>query len=110
WQSYLRRPEWGGRPIRLLPPPSLINGTRAACPTSHMYCSHLVRVGVMGNVGRFVSPDAVHYPRGARVIIRTPRGLEIGEVLGDGADSSPDLADADGALLRAMTAQDELLE
>ena len=75
-----------------------------------MYGSHLVRVGVMGNVGRFVSPDAVHYPRGARVIIRTPRGLEIGEVLGRGTSSSPDLADADGALLRAMTIEDELLE
>src|SRR5438093_2908375 len=75
-----------------------------------MYGSHLVRVGVMGNVGRFVSPDAVHYPRGAKVITRTPRGLEIGEVLGRGVDASPDLADADGALLRAMTIEDQLLE
>src|SRR5262245_21484420 len=75
-----------------------------------MYCSHLVRVGVMGNVGRFVSPDAVHYPRGARVIVRTPRGLEIGEVLSGGPSTAPDLADADGVLLRAMMIEDELLE
>lgn len=72
-----------------------------------MYCSHLVRVGVMGSVGRFASPDAVHYPRGARVIVRTPRGLERGEVLSR-SDEAPELAD--GTLLRAMTIEDELLE
>src|SRR5206468_10275633 len=87
---------------------SVVTGTRAACPTSNMYCSHLVRVGVMGNVGRFASPDAVHYPRGARVIVRTTRGLETGEVLSNGADASPDLLNADGALLRAMTVEDAL--
>jgi cell fate regulator YaaT (PSP1 superfamily) len=73
-----------------------------------MYCSHLVRVGVMGNVGRFASPDALQYPRGSRVIVRTARGLERGDVLGRGDEVSPDRAD--GTLLRAMTVEDELLE
>ncbi len=73
-----------------------------------MYCSHLVRVGMMGDVGRFASPDAVHYPRGARVVVRTPRGLERGEVLSRSAEAPPELTD--GTLLRAMTVEDELLE
>jgi len=72
-----------------------------------MYCTHLVRVGVMGNVGRFASPDGVHYPRGRRVIVRTQRGLEVGEVLA-ACDGHPELAD--GTLLRAMTLEDSLLE
>ena len=42
---------------------------------------HLVRVSQMGEVGRFTAVDGRQYPRGARVIVRTPRGLETGEVL-----------------------------
>lgn len=68
---------------------------------------HLVRVGAMGHVGRFTSVDAVRYPRHARVVVRTGRGLELGEVLAepDGADNQ----DADGSILRGMTSEDELL-
>ncbi len=70
---------------------------------------HLVRVGSMGQVGRFAAVDAVRYPRHSRVILRTRRGLEIGQVL-----SPPDERDdprqfADGEILRGMTVQDELL-
>ena len=35
----------------------------------------------MGQVGRFAAVDAVRYPRRSRVIVRTRRGLELGEVL-----------------------------
>ena len=42
---------------------------------------HLVRVGAMGQVGRFAAVDAVRYPRHSRVVVRTRRGLEVGEVL-----------------------------
>jgi hypothetical protein len=35
----------------------------------------------MGQVGRFAAVDAVRYPRHCRVIVRTRRGLEIGDVL-----------------------------
>jgi hypothetical protein len=42
------------------------------------------------------------------VIVRTPRGLEQGEVLASGDNTSPDRAD--GALLRPMTVEDQLLE
>ncbi|MEM8865442.1 MAG: PSP1 C-terminal domain-containing protein [Planctomycetota bacterium] len=65
---------------------------------------HLIRVGILGHVGRFRSADATRYPRGARVIVRTARGTEIGEVL---ADATP--GDTDGMVLRGMTTQDELL-
>lgn len=64
----------------------------------------LVRYGVQGSVGRFRSPDRVRYPRRQRVVLRTLRGLEAGEVLGPSNDEP-----SDGDLLRAMTAQDDLL-
>ena len=67
----------------------------------------IVRVGSMGSVGRYHAPDAVAYPRGASVIVRSSRGLEIGEVLGP-CDDIP-LAQANGTLLRGMTIEDELL-
>ncbi len=69
---------------------------------------HLVRVGALGHIGRFTSVDAVRYPRGTRVVIRTGRGLELGEVLAEplGADSTP----ADGSILRGLTVEDQLLE
>jgi hypothetical protein len=68
---------------------------------------HLVRVGALAHVGRFTSVDAVRYPRHARVVLRTGRGLELGEVLAEpeGADSGP----ADGSILRGMTVEDQLL-
>src|SRR5690348_4982343 len=69
---------------------------------------HLVRVGAMSHVGRFTSVDATRFPRGSRVIVRTLRGLEIGEVLAP--PSTETLAEADGSILRGMTVEDELLE
>lgn len=62
----------------------------------------------MGHVGRFTSVDAVSYPRGSRVVCRTSRGLEIGEVL-DGAPELPVRGQSDGSILRGMTVEDELL-
>ncbi|MCA9188966.1 MAG: PSP1 C-terminal domain-containing protein [Pirellulaceae bacterium] len=68
---------------------------------------HLVRVGAMGHVGRFGAVEASIFARGARVICRTPRGLEVGEVLQGPHDLSR--GDLDGSLLRAVTSEDELL-
>jgi cell fate regulator YaaT (PSP1 superfamily) len=72
-----------------------------------MSWSHVVRVGALGHVGRFLAVDATCYPRGSRVIVRTARGLEVGEVLAgrDRADSA-----LDGSILRGMTLEDELLQ
>ena len=69
--------------------------------------SHLVRVGLMGQVGRFRAVDHRVYPRGARVIVRTARGVEVGEVLATAAPSQA--SPPDGELLRQMSAEDELL-
>ena len=68
---------------------------------------HFVRIGVLGSVGRFDAADRRRYARGTRVVCRTPRGLEVGEVL-----SPVEVADAggcDGSLLRRVTVQDDLL-
>jgi len=71
---------------------------------------HLVRVGAMGQVGRFAAVDSVRYPRHSRVIVRTKRGLEIGDVLAPPDDRDESQSFADGDILRGMTVQDDLLQ
>jgi cell fate regulator YaaT (PSP1 superfamily) len=70
---------------------------------------HIVRVGALGHVGRFAAVDAARYPRRCRVIVRTGRGLEIGEVLTPPDEERPS-RDGDGIILRGMTIEDQLLE
>lgn len=70
---------------------------------------HLVRYGLLGHVGAFAAVDALRYPRRSRVVVRSPRGLEVGEVLAEPADEETRGA-ADGKLLRRMTVEDDLLE
>ena len=68
---------------------------------------HFVRFGILGHVGRFAAEGAARFPRGTRVVCRTRRGLEVGEVL-----SPLDTTDRDelhGTLLRRMTIEDDLL-
>src|SRR4051812_3007509 len=75
-----------------------------------MLRQHFVRVGVLGAVGRFASTAAERYSRGARVICRTRRGLEIGEVLAAAElDGGSDELAAEGELLRRVTVEDNLL-
>ena len=69
---------------------------------------HLVRVGALGHVGRFTAVDAVRYPRDERVVVRTGRGLELGQVLAPPGDE-PDTSSADGSILRGLTVEDQLL-
>lgn len=81
-----------------------------------MAARYWVRIGVLGSVGRFLAADGYRYARGMRVVCRTPRGLEVGEVL---APSDPIAADnhavdgdappTDGTLLRRVTVEDDLL-
>ncbi len=68
---------------------------------------HFVRISVLGHVGRFTSVDAIAYSRGMRVICRTSRGLEVGEVLGPASDAES--ADSDGSIVRGITVEDDLL-
>lgn len=69
---------------------------------------HLVRVGKQGRVGRFSAVDAARYARGAAVVVRTARGLELGQVLAPPECESP-AGLGDGSLLRAVSAADRLL-
>ena len=69
--------------------------------------SYLVRVGLLGHVGRFAPAGMSRYRRAARVVCRTVRGLEVGEILAE-ADDSP-AGEADGTLLRPVTVEDDLL-
>ena len=72
-----------------------------------MAYQHLVRVGILGHVGSVAAADARSYTRGARVICRTDRGLEVGQVLAP--DKRIAEVDPDGTLLRGVTVEDELL-
>jgi cell fate regulator YaaT (PSP1 superfamily) len=70
---------------------------------------HLVRYGLLGHVGRFAAVDAMLYPRRTRVVVRSQRGLEVGEVLAAPEDQAG-AAVADGQILRRMSVEDDLLE
>jgi hypothetical protein len=56
----------------------------------------------MGQVGRFTAVDAVRYPRRSRVIVRTRRGLEIGEVLTPPKDDGGQARDWNGIVNKRM--------
>lgn len=72
-----------------------------------MLGQHFVRVGVLGSVGRFAAEGRQRFARGTRVVCRTGRGLEIGQVLSaaDATEEQP----CNGTLLRRVTTQDDLL-
>jgi len=75
-----------------------------------MDCLHLVRVGANARIGRFASSDARHYERGTRVVVRTERGLEVGDVLLPPSDRTEAMeAESDGPILRRLTVEDDLL-
>jgi len=69
---------------------------------------YLIRVGILGRVGRFDAADASRYSRGADVVVRTVRGLELGKVLA-AETAANGVHPSDGSLLRRMTVEDRLL-
>ncbi|MEX0867236.1 MAG: PSP1 C-terminal domain-containing protein [Pirellulales bacterium] len=69
---------------------------------------YLVRFGTMGHVGTFRAAEPVRFPRGAKVILRSSRGLEVGQVLAD-ADVFASGHAGEGELLRRFTTADELV-
>jgi len=83
--------------------------------------SYAVRVGLHGQVGRFITSSEI-FRRSASVVCRTARGLEVGVVLnrltqtpaltpdspGESASSHSN-RNADGQIVRRMTAEDHLL-
>ena len=70
--------------------------------TNDQRTSYLVNYGQAGYLGRFWA--ATGYRRDDRVIVRTPRGLELGTVLGEAGPMGPD---GTGEVLRAATGDDE---
>jgi cell fate regulator YaaT (PSP1 superfamily) len=72
---------------------------------------HLVRVGALGTVGWFAAADHARYPRRTRVVCRTKRGLEVGEVLAENEAQQASAAEAPslGTLLRRLSVEDDLL-
>lgn len=70
---------------------------------------YVVRCGVMRTLGVFTTSRGDIYTRGSRVIVRTDRGLEAGEVLCEATDEAlghmPD--PRRGQILRQMTTDDE---
>ena len=94
---------------------------------------YLVRIGSLSQVGRFAVAEALQLSRHQRVVCRTARGIEVGQVLGvaslRGPESSPtessptgaslprgqteanqtEANQTDGRILRRLTAEDELL-
>jgi cell fate regulator YaaT (PSP1 superfamily) len=69
---------------------------------------YVVRAGVMRALGVFSSSRDETYPRGVEVVIRTDRGLEIGEVLCEATEAAVgQLHDAaHGQILRIVTGED----
>jgi cell fate regulator YaaT (PSP1 superfamily) len=74
-----------------------------------MLGQHFVRFGIPGYVGCFASPEGELLARGTRVILRTSRGVEIGQVLSPVDDDVPSTSPSDGTLLRRVTVEDDLL-
>lgn len=69
----------------------------------------VVRYGRPAFVGRFVCDDASNLPRGAAVVVDTPRGRELGTVLGDAARHADALTAAGGAVIRPASPADQAL-
>ena len=66
----------------------------------------LVRYGALGWVGYFTHEADVEARYGRRVVVRTSRGLELGEVLSRTQDAPPAEIDPAGELLREATSEE----
>jgi cell fate regulator YaaT (PSP1 superfamily) len=73
-----------------------------------MGAKHVVRYGSLRALGHFDSTNG-QYPRGSRVVIRTERGLEVGDVLCSAGERTAEfLTDTQGGqILRVLGADDE---
>ncbi len=67
--------------------------------------NYLVRYGAVGLIAPFESVGQKRWARGARVVVRSSRGMECGEVLASYDRSLP----AQGVILRAESVEDQLV-
>jgi cell fate regulator YaaT (PSP1 superfamily) len=73
---------------------------------------HIVRHGAMRQLGEFTAPPGIALPRAARLIVRTERGLETGDLL---CPATPQAIahlpePTSGEIVREMTVEDRLRE
>jgi cell fate regulator YaaT (PSP1 superfamily) len=70
---------------------------------------YVVRYGATRAVGLFTPRGQDRYTRGTRVIARTPRGLEAGEVLAEASDEQAQKLEGGpgGQILRTMSGEDD---
>src|SRR5690349_11355470 len=84
----------------------------AAPPTNgDAYRGFVVRYGIMRTLGEFTTKASQELWRGAAVIVRTPRGIEWGEVLSPASDRTRNylgLTDEPGRIMRLATVDDGL--
>ncbi len=73
-----------------------------------MASSYVVRYGQMRFLGEFSDPSGQEHPRGRRVVIRSDRGTELGEVLCPATDRTARYLEnsARGEVLRAASLED----
>jgi cell fate regulator YaaT (PSP1 superfamily) len=73
-----------------------------------MTTKYIVRHGAMRQLGEFEPTGEQRYRRGERVVVRSPRGTEPGDVLGEASEASAKfLKDPpQGQILRFMTTED----
>src|SRR4051812_13316858 len=84
----------------------------SSAPTLDGLARYIVRHGAMRLMGEFVDPDGAVFERGTRVLVRTERGQEVGEVL---CPSSPQAIahlpePTHGEIVRPLSADDQKRE
>jgi len=74
-----------------------------------MEAKYVVRYGATRNIGEFSSKGRDNYPRNCQVIVRSDRGVEVGEVLSPAGDRTREYlgsTESKGHILREATEQD----
>ncbi len=79
---------------------------------------YLCRVGRHSQIGKFRNPESVARLRGQDVVLRTARGIEIGQILNQVSiaandsdiDSKVAVDATDGKILRSVTPEERLLQ
>lgn len=73
-----------------------------------MIAKYIVRHGAMRFLGEFEAPEGQDFPRGSPVVVRTDRGMELGEVLCEAKPAAMQMIaePSNGRILRTLSAED----
>src|SRR5437899_2790316 len=74
--------------------------------------SYIIRHGAMRLLGEYDASDGNTYPRGSPVVVRSDRGLEVGDVLCEANPRAVALISepTHGRILRLFTAEDRAIQ